>query len=47
MTNFKTVGISWLPDNYILPDNLSEWLDLPWFNEDIEKYRLTNHKTVL
>ncbi|XP_003425944.1 uncharacterized protein LOC100679572 [Nasonia vitripennis] len=37
MKNFKTVGISWLPDNYILPENLAEWLDLPWFNEDMEK----------
>lgn len=38
MKNFKIVGVKWLPETYTLPDNLANWLDLPWFDENLEKY---------
>ncbi|XP_011501125.1 PREDICTED: uncharacterized protein LOC105364795 [Ceratosolen solmsi marchali] len=30
------IGIPWLPDDYVLPENLSNWLNLTWLNDDIE-----------
>ena len=39
LKSFKVLGIPWLPEHYILPENLTRWLDLPWINEDIEEYK--------
>jgi hypothetical protein len=37
--NFKIVGVPWLSDDYVLPENISEWLNLPWLNNDTEMYK--------
>ncbi|XP_058792007.1 uncharacterized protein LOC131664722 [Phymastichus coffea] len=34
---FQKVGIPWLPDAYVLPENLADWLKLSWI-EDFENF---------